>query len=60
MLVDFEDEDDRVWKRKWGIYIASNVLYPILSDNSMDMFLLCWFMKVYIYELCFFIYVTPQ
>jgi len=41
MLVDFEDEDDRVWKRIWGIRIASNVLFLILSNNSMDMFLLC-------------------
>ena len=41
MLIDFEDEDDRVWKMQRGICIASNVLFLILSGNSMDMFLLC-------------------
>lgn len=61
LLVGSEDKDERDWKGEYGgICIAGNVLFLIVSGDSTGMFPLCLFIKLYMYELCFFIYVILQ
>lgn len=58
LLVGFEDKDERDWKGEYGgICIVGNVLFFIVSGDFIGMFFLCLFIKLYMYELCFFIYV---